>query len=75
MNRKGLIEHTIDKINQLPDQKIKEVSDFVEFLLGKIDDKIITEGIQQLEKNAKAFEFLNEDEDLYSTDDLKESFK
>ena len=41
MNRQVLIDNTIDKIKQLPDMKLKEVNDFADFLLSKIDYKII----------------------------------
>jgi len=75
MNRQILIDITIKKIKQLPDIKIKEVNDFTDFLLGKIDDSIIQKGIQELTLKSKTFDFLKEEEDLYSADDLKEIFK
>jgi len=75
MNRQVLINNTINKIKQLPDMKIKEVNDFADFLLSKIDDKIIREGIQELTSNSRAFDFLKNEEDLYSINDLKERFK
>jgi len=72
MNRQVLIESTVYKIRQLPDAKIKEVNDFADFLLSKIDDKIIQEGIQKLTSKSKAFEFLTDEDDLYTLNDLKE---
>jgi len=75
MDRSILIKETIDKIQQLPDIKIKEVSDFAEFLLNKIDDKILLEGIQKLASDSKSFEYLKNEEDLYSVNDLKEKYK
>ncbi len=75
MTREILIKKTTDNILKLPDQKLKEVSDFAEFLLSKIDDKLITEGIQHLTINSKAFKFLENEEDLYTKDDLKEVYK
>lgn len=75
MNRKVLIANTIDKISQLPDIKIKEINDFADFLLNKIDDKIILEGIQKLVSDSKSFDFLNQEEDLYTVEDLKERYK
>jgi hypothetical protein len=59
----------------IPDQKLKEVSDFAEFLLKGIEDQILTEGIQKLVSDSKTFSFLDEEEDLYSTEDLKERYK
>ena len=75
MERKELIENTLNKISQLPDVKIKEIHDFAEFLLLKIDDQILQQGINELTSNSKAFSYLNEEEDLYSVNDLKESYK
>ena len=74
MNRQVLIDNTLNKIRLLPDMKIKEVSDFTDFLLSKIDDKIIQEGIQKLVSESKAFDFLNNEEDLYTVNDLKEKY-
>lgn len=75
MERKELIENTLFKIKQLPDVKIKEIHDFAEFLLMKIDDQILRQGIQELASSSNAFNYLNEEEDLYSVNDLKESYK
>lgn len=74
MNRQVLIETTVYKIRQLPDAKIKEINDFADFLLSKIDDKIIQEGIQKLTSESKAFEFLKDEDDLYTLNDLKERY-
>jgi hypothetical protein len=75
MTREKLIEKTIHSLSKLPDQKLKEVSDFAEFLLNKIEDRNLTEGIRKLSANSDSFKFLEEEEDLYSTTDLKEVYK
>jgi len=75
MDRHVLIESVIRKIKLLPDVKIREVNDFADFLLSKIDDKITFEGIQHLTANSKAFDFLKDEENLYSVNDLKEKYK
>ena len=75
MTREILIKKTIDNISKLPDQKLREVSDFAEFLLSKIEDKMITEGIQKLTMDSKSFKFLETEEDLYSKADLKEIYR
>ena len=74
MNRQILIDNTLNKIRQLPDAKIKEINDFADFLLSRIDDKIIQEGIQKLTSESKAFEFLKHEDDLYTLNDLKEKY-
>jgi len=75
MERNDLIENTILKIRQLPDAKIREIHDFAEFLAMKIDDQILQKGIQELTSQSSAFSYLNEEEDLYSVNDLKEHYK
>jgi hypothetical protein len=75
MNRSILIKETIHKIHLLPDIKIQEINDFAEFLLSRIDDKILLEGIQKLASDSKSFEYLKNEEDLYSVNDLKEKYK
>ena len=75
MNRETLINRTINNISLLPDWRLKEISDYVDFLLKSHDDKKITEGIMKLTSKSKSFEFLNEEEELYNEADLIEKFK
>jgi enoyl reductase-like protein len=75
MTRETLIKRTVENLSKLPDQRLKEVSDFAEFLLNRIENRLITEGIQQLTTDSKAFKFLEMEEDLYSVSDLKERYK
>ena len=75
MKREILIQKTIDSLSKLSDEKIKSVSDFTEFLISKIDDTLISEGIQKLTTDSKSFGFLKKEETLYSKTDLKESYK
>lgn len=72
MDRQVLIDNTFNKIRQLPDAKIREINDFADFLLSKIDDEIIREGIQKLTSESKAFEFLKDEDDFYTLNDLKD---
>jgi hypothetical protein len=75
MNRQILIDNAIKKISQLPDLKIKEINDYADFLLSKIDDQIIRDGISKMITDSTTFDFLNEEEDLYTVEDLKERYK
>jgi len=75
MKRQVLIDKTMNKISRLTDIKIKEVNDFADFLLSKIDDKIIQEGIQKIVYDSKSFNYLKDEEDLYTVEDLKERYK
>jgi hypothetical protein len=74
MNRQELIDSTFDKIRKLPDIKIVEISDFADLLLMKLDDKITNEGLQKLVSDSKTFDFLKDDDNLYSVNDLKEKY-
>ncbi len=67
-----MIENIVEKIGHLPDEKIKEVNDFTEFLLSKIEDRLITQGITKLTSDSGSFNFLEYEEDLYTVKDLKE---
>ena len=75
MTRETLIKKTIDNLAKLPDQKLKEVSDFAEFLLNRIENQLMIEGIQKLVSGSKTFKFLETEEELYSINDLKERYK
>jgi hypothetical protein len=75
MSREELIKTIIEKINQLSDKRIQEVSDYVSFLASRIDDEMILEGIKTITSNSKTYEFLHDEEELYQVNDLKEKYK
>jgi hypothetical protein len=71
MKRDILLKETNNKIQLLPDSKLQEVNDFADFLLSKTEDKILLEGIQNLTSDSKTFEYLKDEEDLYSVNDCR----
>ena len=71
MSKKELIEKTLAALKKLPAEKIAEVSDFADFILQRNEDGQITKGIAQLSGQSKSYEFLNEEEDLYTLNDVK----
>ncbi|GLU51804.1 DUF2281 domain-containing protein [Dyadobacter frigoris] len=75
MSRDALIKVAIENLSKLSDQKIKEVTDFAEFLLSKSEDSMLVEGIQKMASESKSFDFLNDEEDIYTIADLKEIYK
>ena len=75
MDKQILIKKALTNIQRLPITKVKEVNDFAEFLLNKIDDQMITEGIQEIASSSKSFDFLKNEPDLYSISDLKVKYK
>ena len=74
MEREILMERTIFKMERLPTKYIQEVNDFVEFIIQRTNDKLITEGLQQLSSAGNSFDFLKDDPELYTVDDLKVRF-
>lgn len=74
MTRQLIIERTVKAINQLPEDKAEEISDFADFVAKRYDEHQLTEGIQQLISDSKSFEFLKYDGDLYTIADLKEVY-
>lgn len=69
-----LIRKTLNTLSRLPQDKVKEVSDFAEYILKKYDEDILQEGMVKLMEDSKVFEFLKDEEDLYSFEDLKEKY-
>ncbi len=74
MTRQAIIERTVKAINQLPEEKAEEISDFADFVIKKYEEQALTKDIQQLISDNKAFDFLNKEKDLYSVSDLKERY-
>lgn len=74
MNKEKLINQTIKTLSKLPQDRIKEVNDFADYILKKYDEEILQKGIENLVSNSKSFDFLKDEEDLYSEDDLKEKY-
>lgn len=74
MTRQAIIERTIKAINRLPEEKALEISDFADFLSKRYEEDKLTQGIQQLASDSDTFNFLAEEEELYSEADLKEVY-
>ena len=75
MSRDNILQKAIEDLAKLPDHKLQEASDFVEFLLGRIENGTVTKGIQKITSDSNSFSFLNEEEALYTVSDLKERYK
>ena len=72
MNRGNLLNRTIGNISLLPDWRLKEISDYVDFLVKSFESKEITEGIMKLAEESKSFDFLNNEEEMYDESDIIE---
>jgi hypothetical protein len=75
MTKQFILNQAILSISQLPVEKIREVADYAEYLLKKHEDKITLKGIEQMVNQSQAYEFLHDEEDIYTVADLKERYK
>jgi hypothetical protein len=75
MTKEEAINNTMVILDKLPLEKIQEVKDFADFILNKLEEKTLNLGIQKLVEEGKPYEFLKEEEDLYTVEDLKVRYK
>ena len=71
MSKQEIIEKTLEAMNRLPEEKVAEVFDFAEFILKKYEEFLLNEGIQEWTSKSKTYEFLENEEEIYSVNDLK----
>ena len=57
---------TVRRIEQLSTPRVREVDDFVEFIIRKTDDSMVTEGLQQLMSCSHTYDFLDNEPNLYT---------
>jgi hypothetical protein len=74
MEQDVLVRKTIGKIKQLPMMRVREVNDFVDFITRKTEDALITEGLQQLLSSSHTYDFLENEPEIYTVNDLKVRF-
>ncbi len=74
MTRQLVIERTLKVINQLPEDKAEEISDFADFVFKLYEEHELTNGIQKIASESKVFDLLNDEEEIYSVTDLKEVY-
>lgn len=74
MTREAIIEKTVEAIKRLPDDKAVEISDFADFVIKKYEEQLLNENISALTASSNAFNFLNEEPEIYSVNDLKEKY-
>jgi hypothetical protein len=72
MTKEAIINKTVRVINQLPQEKATEISDFADFVIKKYEDQLLTDNIQTLLSSSQSFAFLNDEEDMYFLEDLIE---
>lgn len=75
MSHETFIEQTFKSLSKLPNNKVREVSDFTDFIMKKYEQETLQKGIQMLTTHYKSFDFLNDEEELYTLDGLKEKYQ
>lgn len=71
MTKERLINKTLNTLSRLPQDKIREIVDFADYLLKKHEEQNILKGSEELMGNSKTFEFMEEEEEIYTKNDLK----
>ena len=74
MTRELIIEQTLKVINQLPIDKAEEISDFADFIFKRYEELELTNGIQKIASESLVYNFLNNEEEIYTVADLKEVY-
>jgi hypothetical protein len=71
MTKEAIIEKTVKTLNILPAEKTEEIADFADFILKKPEEYILQKEIYKLTEDSETFNFLNDEEVLYSVKDIK----
>jgi hypothetical protein len=71
MSKELIIKKTLKAIHQLPEEKAEEISDFADFVFKRYEENLVQTGINKMVAESKAFEFLENEEELYAVSDLK----
>jgi hypothetical protein len=74
MLNESLIHRTLNTLALLPQDKVREVADFADFILKKYEEEVLQKGIEKLVNQSKTYDFLKDDENLYAVEDLKEKY-
>lgn len=76
MRKEKIIKHALERLKKLPEDKVKEVDDYIHFLWNKYHEEYrLQKGIESIVEESDSFQFLEDEEELYSTKDLKEKYK
>ena len=71
MTKEILIKKTLQSLSKLPKEKVREVSDFADYILKKYDEEILQQGIEKIVSKTDYFVLLENEEDLYTVSDFQ----
>lgn len=75
MSKQALINKTVSALEKLPHEKVGEIADYIDYLLKKYEEEYLQKGIEELVSDSKSFEFLAQEQDLYTVGDLKDKYR
>lgn len=75
MTRETIIQRTLEVLSKLPNERANEIADFADYIMKKYEEEILQNGIQKLTADSKTFEYLQNDENIYTLNDVKERYK
>lgn len=47
-------------------EKAEEISDFADFVAKRYEEQLLSQGVQKLAADSEVFDFLHDEEDLYT---------
>jgi hypothetical protein len=74
MTREAIINKTLKVLSALPAEKAEEVADFASYILKKHEDDLIQRGVQKLTEASPVYKLLEDEEELYTLNDIKEKY-
>ena len=74
MEKEIIIEKIVKILNMLPQDKVMKVAEFTNYLFKKHEDHKLQKGIEHIVERSQTFQFVNDDEVLYTVDDIKEKY-
>ncbi len=75
MSKREILDQTVQKLERLPLDRLTEVANFTDFLLQKLEGQLLSRALTTLNTESAAFDFLKDDDDLYSIADLKDRYQ
>lgn len=74
MTKEAIIQKTLKTLSALPAKKAEEVANFADLVLKQYEEDILQKGLQKLTQDGEVFSFLNDEEVIYTTRDIKEKY-
>jgi hypothetical protein len=75
MSRSDILKGTIQNLEKLSEKQLMEAAHYIEYLTKKFEETILEKGIAKLTEESESFQFLAEEQEIYTKSDLKERYK